>query len=113
MQIDDSDLDYLLAEDLLPDTGQTLALDRTADAWEDQGYWLVLLLLPVALGLFRRGWILCLLPLLLVLRVWRGRWMSSRDVRRRPTGRRHPLRRRRRSCRSFRRRTLGRSRFAG
>jgi Ca-activated chloride channel family protein len=66
MQIDDSDLDYLLADDLLPDTGQTLALDRTADAWEDQGYWLVLLLLPVALGLFRRGWILCLLPLLLV-----------------------------------------------
>ena len=46
---------------------QTLALERTADAWEDQGYLLVLLLLPIALALFRRGWILCLLPLLLAL----------------------------------------------
>ena len=67
MQIDNSDLDYLLAEGLLPDTTETLALERTADAWEDQGYLLVLLLLPIALGLFRRGWIFCLLPLLLAL----------------------------------------------
>ena len=83
MQIDDSDLDYLLSENWLPDTEQTLALDRTADAWEDQGYWLVLLLLPVALGLFRKGWILCLLPLLMVVQphkaqaqAWDNLWLT-------------------------------------
>ena len=32
MQIDSSDLDYLLAENPLTDRGQTLALDRTADS---------------------------------------------------------------------------------
>jgi Ca-activated chloride channel family protein len=64
MQIDDSDLDYLLAETALDLPGQTLALDRSADTWEDQGYLLILLLLPVALALFRRGWVVCLLPLL-------------------------------------------------
>ncbi|TDG12197.1 VWA domain-containing protein [Seongchinamella unica] len=64
MQIDDSDLDYLLAEGLLDLPEQTLVLERAADTWEDQGYLLVLLLLPVVLSLFRRGWFVCLLPLL-------------------------------------------------
>ena len=63
MQIDDSDLDYLLSDSILPDTRETLALDRTADTWEDQGYWFILLLLPLVLALFRRGWVVCLLPL--------------------------------------------------
>lgn len=66
MQIDDSDLDYLLADIALPGLEQTLALDRTADTWEDQGYFLVLVLLVVALGLFRRGWLLTLLPVLFI-----------------------------------------------
>jgi len=66
MQIDNSDLDSLLAETGLPDSEQTLALDRTADTWEDQGYLFIVLLLPLVLGLFRRGWVLCLLPLLLL-----------------------------------------------
>ena len=66
MQIDDSDFDYLLADNTLPDTAQTLALDRSADTWEDQGYLLLLPLLPLVLGLFRRGWLLCLLPLMLL-----------------------------------------------
>ncbi len=65
MTIDDSDLAALLADRPLADTGETLALDRTADTWEDQGYLLVLLLLPVALALFRRGWLLTLIPCLL------------------------------------------------
>ncbi|MEP5569658.1 MAG: VWA domain-containing protein [Halioglobus sp.] len=64
MQIDDADLDYLLADDLLAPPEQTMVLDRAADAWEDQGYLLILLLLPVVLSLFRRGWIVCLLPLM-------------------------------------------------
>jgi Ca-activated chloride channel homolog len=66
MQIDDSDLDYLLAESGLALPEQTLALDRSADAWEDQGYLLVLLLLLPVLALFRRGWVICLLPLLML-----------------------------------------------
>lgn len=66
MQIDNSDLHYLLAETGLPMPEQTLALDRSADAWEDQGYLLVLLLLLPTLALFRRGWVICLLPLLML-----------------------------------------------
>ena len=58
MQIDDTDLEFLQAESLLYESDETLALDRTADAWEDQGYFFILALLPLALGLFRRGWIL-------------------------------------------------------
>ena len=63
LQIDDSDLEYLLADELLNVPEQTLVMDRAADAWDDQGYLLILLLLPVVLSLFRRGWIVCLLPL--------------------------------------------------
>lgn len=64
ISLGDDDLERLLSE-VLPDaSAQTLMLDRTADAWEDKGYLLILLLLPVALALFRRGWVVCLLPLL-------------------------------------------------
>lgn len=38
MQIDDSDIDQILNEPFIPDQEQTLALDRTADAWDDQRY---------------------------------------------------------------------------
>lgn len=62
MQIDDSDLDFLLAQSPLLLDEQTIALDRTADAWEDQGYLFLLPLLPLVLALFRRGWLLQLLP---------------------------------------------------
>jgi Ca-activated chloride channel family protein len=83
MQVDDSDLDYLLAEDPLGPTEQTLALDRTADAWEDQGHWLVLLLTLPVLTMFRRGWLACLAPLALALPVsdasagpWDDLWLT-------------------------------------
>lgn len=62
MQIDNGDLDYLLADPVLGSLESTVALERTADSWADQGYLLILLLLPIALALFRRGWIVCLLP---------------------------------------------------
>lgn len=64
LQVDDSDLEMLLAQAA---TETRLTEDLTADAWEDQGYWLIILLLPLALALFRRGWLLGLLPLLLLL----------------------------------------------
>jgi len=63
ISLDDNDLERLLTDTLADSAGQTLALERTADAWEDRGYFLILLLLPVALALFRRGWVMCLLPL--------------------------------------------------
>jgi Ca-activated chloride channel family protein len=65
LSLDDRDLDYLLNSNPLLDNEQTITLDRTADAWEDQGYLLVILLLPMSLALFRRGWVICLLPVLL------------------------------------------------
>ncbi len=67
ISLDDTDLEHLMREEPVLKAGQTLALERTADAWEDQGYLLVLLLLPVALSLFRRGWVICTLPLAFVL----------------------------------------------
>ena len=84
MQIDDSDLDYLLADDLLALPEQTLVLDRAADAWEDQGYLLILLLLPVVLSLFRRGWVICLIPFIFAplpqdaqASVWDDLWLTA------------------------------------
>lgn len=65
IQIDDSDLDALLNASPLDESEDTVSLDRTADTWEDQGYLLILVLLPLALALFRRGWLLALLPVLL------------------------------------------------
>jgi Ca-activated chloride channel family protein len=67
LTIDDRDVNYLLAADNSVEPEQLLALDRGADTWDDKGYWLALLLLPLALGLFRRGWLLCALPLMLIL----------------------------------------------
>ena len=84
MQIDDSDLDYLLAETAMPDSELTMALDRTADTWDDQGYLFILLLLPLVLGLFRRGRVLSLLPLLLAAQPqpahaqsWDDLWLTA------------------------------------
>ena len=83
MQIDDSDLDRLLSDPMLPGQAETLALDRSADTWDDQGYLFVLLLLPLVMPFFRRGWLLCLLPLLLVgmpervqAGVWENLWYT-------------------------------------
>lgn len=84
LQIDNTDLDLLLTESPLPGGEPTLALDRTADAWEDQGYLLILPLLPLALALFRRGWIMGLLPLLFFAQPqpaaafgWEDLWRTS------------------------------------
>lgn len=63
MQIDDSDLEFLLAQSPTLLDEQTIALDRTADAWADKGYLFVLPLLPLVLALFRRGWLLQLAPI--------------------------------------------------
>ena len=83
MTIDDGDLDFLLQDTAIPGLQQSLALERGADTWDDKGYLLVLLLLPLALGAFRRGWIACLLPLLLLAQPetalaqsWQDLWLT-------------------------------------
>ena len=62
LSADDSDIQQLLAgtQQLLPDA--TRELDRSFDLWDDQGFWLVILLLPVLLLSFRKN-ILALLLL--------------------------------------------------
>jgi Ca-activated chloride channel family protein len=65
-RLDDSDLRGLGLLDgprNLRNDGQTLRLDT----WADQGYWLLLPLLLLAGCAGRRGWLFCLLPLLLAL----------------------------------------------
>lgn len=57
LSVDDSDLDTLLAPDLLADDENTINRDRQADRWEDMGHWLVIPLLLAALVSFRRGWV--------------------------------------------------------
>ncbi|MGS2722408.1 vWA domain-containing protein [Porticoccus sp. GXU_MW_L64] len=67
---DSRDLELLLGH-INSATGSPLGqqrqqLERTFDSWHDQGYWLALLLLPLALLAFRKGLVACLLlaPLL-------------------------------------------------
>ncbi len=65
LRADNSELEELLAEnkdDFVASQGADAALDTR---WLDQGYWLLLLLLPLSLLLFRRGWIF-VLPLFLL-----------------------------------------------
>lgn len=63
---DDTDIKQLLAvtEQLFPDA--TRELDRSFDLWDDQGYWLALLLMPALLLSFRKGTVVALVfyPLL-------------------------------------------------
>ncbi len=82
MQVDNADLRALLATPPATRSEQTTALSRTTDTWEDKGYLFLLPLLPLALALFRRGWLLALLPLMLVqpqpasAQAWRDLWLT-------------------------------------
>lgn len=63
LKLGDQDIERVLSADPWnQETSQELA-GRSVDTWQDRGYWLALLLVPVALGAFRRGWVLCLLAL--------------------------------------------------
>ncbi|MBN7797987.1 VWA domain-containing protein [Parahaliea mediterranea] len=66
MQIGSDDLEALAQRTTLPGRERLSAAERRADQWEDQGYALVLLLLPLAALLFRRGLLVTALPLLLL-----------------------------------------------
>ena len=59
---DESDLDYLLEQWDSVANQKTRQLDRGFDTWQDQGYWLLILALPLSLLTFRRnliaGWLI-------------------------------------------------------
>ena len=83
MSVDDADLRRLLDDTVLLGEEDTISLDRRADRWQDMAHWLVLPLLLVALGSFRRGW-LYMLPFLLILPSedsaafeWRDLWLRK------------------------------------
>ncbi len=65
---DNADIDSLLADgyEAADDTDQAQLSSAVYDAWVDMGHWLVLLILPLALVLFRKGTIY-LLPLFIPL----------------------------------------------
>lgn len=65
LQIGPQDIDQLLASDL-ERRRETREIDREFDVWRDAGASLVLLLLPIALLAFRRGWLLGFALLMLV-----------------------------------------------
>ena len=64
LTLDDSDLGRLLRDGDLAAMEASAEGSRSVDRWQDRGYWLLVLLLPLALGSFRRGWLLA--PLLLL-----------------------------------------------
>ena len=83
LSADDRDIDNLLAgmDSLL--TNSTRETDRSFDLWDDQGYWLILLLLPVLLLSFRKGSVVVILiaPLLFIAQPvealeWQDLWQT-------------------------------------
>ncbi|MFQ6005601.1 MAG: VWA domain-containing protein, partial [Woeseia sp.] len=58
LSADDRDLDKLLSGviDAASDPGESLATDQ----WQEEGPWLLILLLPLAAFAFRRGWVLAI-----------------------------------------------------
>ncbi len=81
---DNANLVELANPQMLPNGGELEEREgRSADQWEDQGYLLVLLLLPLGAALFRRGWLLALVPLLLLgqprpasAQAWEDLWLT-------------------------------------
>ncbi len=61
LELGDADILRILSTDLWDEDASEQLVGRSVDTWEDMGYWLALLLVPAALGAFRRGWLLCLL----------------------------------------------------
>jgi Ca-activated chloride channel homolog len=58
ISIDNSDLEFILAESLMADGSSYLEADEEVELWYDAGPWLLLLLIPLCALCFRRGWIL-------------------------------------------------------
>lgn len=81
LSFDDSDWKSLLGRIDFSDASQID--DRQIERWQDAGYWLVILLIPIALLSFRRG-VVFVLPLLLIMQTpkadafeWADLWQTA------------------------------------
>ncbi len=66
VSLDDEDINFLLPPSDNTFSDNEVITEREFDQWRDNGLWLAIALLPMALLAFRRGWLL-LLPLMLSL----------------------------------------------
>jgi len=85
---DNSDINALLATNILPNSEdflneKTKETTRQFDAWEEDGFWLIALILPLASLAFRRGWLGCILAGFLIsvptpskAGVWEDLWQT-------------------------------------
>lgn len=82
ISVDDSDIARLLPQGKTPEQAQLT--EREFDQWREEGPWLILLLLPFAALLFRRGALACALPFsvgtLLMLPPQQSHAFESRDL---------------------------------
>ena len=69
MTLTEEDLDYLLADQPLPQDDAFRELEREFDVWFEEGPWLLVLLLPLASLAFRRGWLWSVALLVIVFPV--------------------------------------------
>ncbi|QIL89346.1 VWA domain-containing protein [Microbulbifer sp. SH-1] len=76
--VDDSDIARVLPENSTPE--QAELTEREFDQWYEEGPWLVLLLLPFTLLLFRRGTLACALPLTLAMTAFSSNDASAADL---------------------------------
>jgi len=86
LRIDDADFHSLLDQGAsLPRDDEYRQTERQFDQWQEQGHWLALLLIPLALVAFRRGWLLSIFLLFLLLQParecsameWRDLWLRQ------------------------------------
>jgi Ca-activated chloride channel family protein len=85
MQADDSDLNYLLAHIDEPSADLDAEIETTYDSWHDAGYWLIILLIPLALMSFRRDFLFSLPVIMLVALatpraeagIWQDLWLTK------------------------------------
>ena len=66
MTLTDEDVNYLLAPEPLTAKTNFREIDREFDTWEEEGPWILLLLLPLASLAFRKNWLWAILILAIV-----------------------------------------------
>ena len=83
MTSDDQDIDALLSGQVGSSTGSGSDESLATDQWQEEGPWLLLLLVPLAALAFRRGLVLCLFVFLLPIAEpahafsWQDLWLTK------------------------------------
>ncbi len=65
ISLGDKDIEYLLST-TLPSEDISIEVERKFDTWIDQGYWVVIILIPLLLAGFRKGFIVSITILLIL-----------------------------------------------